>query len=88
MFHTNHFNDKAEENVMKKRILAGVMAAVMVATMVACGSSGGEMPDVFWMHSNNAAKYMGSGVLLNMDSYIEKDETIVLNNYFDGITEL
>lgn len=73
---------------MKKRILAGVMAAVMVATMVACGSSGGEMPDVFWMHSNNAAKYMGSGVLLNMDSYIEKDETIDLNNYFEGITEL
>ena len=29
-------------------------------TMLEAGVSGGEMPDVFWMHSNNAAKYMGS----------------------------
>ena len=57
-------------------------------TMLEAGVSGGEMPDVFWMHSNNAAKYMGSGVLLNMDSYIEKDENIDLNNYFEGINEL
>ena len=57
-------------------------------TMLEAGVSGGEMPDVFWMHSNNAAKYMGSGVLLNMDSYIVKDENIDLNNYFEGINEL
>ena len=57
-------------------------------TMLEAGVSGGEMPDVFWMHSNNAAKYMGSGVLLNMDSYIENDDTIDLNNYFEGINEL
>jgi multiple sugar transport system substrate-binding protein len=57
-------------------------------TMLEAGVSGGEMPDVFWMHSNNAAKYMGSGVLLNMDSYIEADESIDLGNYFEGINEL
>jgi multiple sugar transport system substrate-binding protein len=57
-------------------------------TMLEAGVSGGEMPDVFWMHSNNAAKYMGSGVLLNMDSYIEADENIDLGNYFEGINEL
>ncbi len=57
-------------------------------TMLEAGVSGGEMPDVFWMHSNNAAKYMASGVLLNMDSYIENDDTMDLNNYFEGINEL
>ena len=27
-------------------------------TMLEAGVQGGEMPDVFWMHSNNAIKYM------------------------------
>lgn len=57
-------------------------------TMLEAGVSGGEMPDVFWMHSNNAEKYMGSGVLMNLDSYIENDDSVDLNNYFEGITDL
>ena len=57
-------------------------------TMLEAGVSGGEMPDVFWMHSNNAEKYMGSGVLLNLDSYIEQDDSVDMDNYFEGITEL
>lgn len=55
-------------------------------TMLEAGVSGGEMPDVFWMHSNNADKYMGSGVLLDLNDYIAGDETINMDNYFEGIT--
>lgn len=29
-------------------------------TMLEAGASGGEMPDVFWMHSANAEKYTNS----------------------------
>lgn len=57
-------------------------------TMLEAGVSGGEMPDVFWMHSNNALKYEGSGVLLPLDEYIDKDDAIDMNNYFEGVTEL
>lgn len=46
------------------------------------------MPDVFWMHSNNADKYMGADVLLDLNDYIEGDDAIDLDNYFEGITEL
>ncbi len=57
-------------------------------TMLEAGVQGGEMPDVFWMHSQNADKYMASGVLLDLNSYIENDEAIDLDNYFEGITNL
>ena len=56
-------------------------------TMLEAGVSGGEMPDVFWMHSNYATKYMESDVLLNLNDYIAGDEAIDLDNYFEGITE-
>lgn len=57
-------------------------------TMLEAGVSGGEMPDVFWMHSNNAEKFMGADVLLNLNDYIESDDTIDMSNYFEGITGL
>ena len=57
-------------------------------TMLEAGVSGGEVPDVFWMHSGYAQMYTDSGVLLDLNSYIEKDDAIDLNNYYSGITEL
>ena len=57
-------------------------------TMLEAGASGGEMPDVFWMHSANAQKYMDAGLLLNMNDYIDATESIDLANYFPGIVDL
>lgn len=57
-------------------------------TMLEAGVSGGEMPDVFWMHSNNADKYMNAGVLMNLNDYIAGDDAINMDNYFEGITDL
>ncbi len=57
-------------------------------TMLEAGVSGGDMPDVFWMHSNNATKYEESGVLLPLNDYIDQDDSIHMENYFEGITEL
>lgn len=57
-------------------------------TMLEAGVSGGEMPDVFWMHSANALKFENSGVLLPLNDYIEKDDAIDMDNYFEGITDL
>ncbi len=57
-------------------------------TMLEAGVSGGEMPDVFWMHSNNADKYMNAGVLMNLNDFIAGDDAINMENYFEGITDL
>lgn len=57
-------------------------------TMLEAGVSGGEMPDVFWMHSQNAIKYMDSGVLLELNDYIDNDDAVNMDNYYEGITDL
>lgn len=57
-------------------------------TLLEAGASGGQMPDVFWMHSNTAQMYMENGMLLNLDDYIAKDDAIDLSNYYDGIVSL
>lgn len=57
-------------------------------TLLEAGASGGEMPDVFWMHSNTAQMYMENNMLLNLDDYIAKDDAIDLSNYYEGIVSL
>ena len=57
-------------------------------TLLEAGASGGQMPDVFWMHSNTAQMYMENDLLLNLDDYIAADDAIDLGNYYDGIVAL
>lgn len=57
-------------------------------TLLEAGASGGELPDVFWMHINEAEKYMSADMLLNMDDYIAADEDIDLSNYYEGIVDI
>ena len=57
-------------------------------TLLEAGASGGQMPDVFWMHSNTAQMYMENDLLLNLDDYIANDDAIDLANYYDGIVNL
>ncbi len=57
-------------------------------TLLEAGASGGEMPDVFWMHSNTAEMYMSGGKLLDLTDYIANSDQIDINNYYEGVTEL
>ncbi|MCC8074654.1 MAG: sugar ABC transporter substrate-binding protein [Clostridiales bacterium] len=57
-------------------------------TLLEAGVSGGDMPDVFWMHSNTSQMYMENDVLLNLDDYIAADDDIDMANYYDGIVDL
>ncbi|MBP3899028.1 MAG: sugar ABC transporter substrate-binding protein, partial [Mogibacterium sp.] len=56
-------------------------------TLLEAGASGGELPDVFWMHSDYAQIYMENDVLLDLTSYIEKDG-IDLGQYYPDITAI
>lgn len=57
-------------------------------TLLEAGASGGEMPDVFWMHINEAQKYMRAEKLLNLNDYIAADDAIDPANYYEGIVNI
>lgn len=57
-------------------------------TLLEAGASGGEMPDVFWMHSNTAQMYMENDLLLNLDEYIKNDSSIDMSKFYQGIVQL
>ena len=57
-------------------------------TLLEAGASGGEMPDVFWMHSNTAQMYMENDLLLALDDYIAADDAIDLSKYYEGVVNL
>ena len=42
-------------------------------TLLEAGASGGQLADVFWMHSDYAQIYMENDILLDLSGYIEKD---------------
>lgn len=57
-------------------------------TLLEASASGGDMPDVFWMHSNNSQMYMSNDILLKLDDYIADSDKIDMANYMPEITEL
>ncbi len=58
-------------------------------TLLEAGASGGDMPDVFWMHSNVSQMYMKNGMLLKLDDYIKGSNGVIdLNNYMPEVTNL
>ena len=57
-------------------------------TLLEAGASGGEMPDVFWMHSNTAQMYMENDILLDLTDYVANDDAINMDNYYEGVAKL
>ncbi len=57
-------------------------------TLLEAGASGGQMPDVFWMHSNTAQMYMENDLLLKLDDFIAEDDAIDLASYYEGVVNL
>ena len=58
------------------KVNINVITWVEYWTLLEAGASGGEMPDVFWMHINEAQKYMRAEKLLNLTKYIAADNSI------------
>ena len=58
-------------------------------TMLEAATTGGEMPDVFWMHSDQIATYAQyDDILLNLSDKIEKSDKIDLANYPESIVNI
>ncbi|MDE6181993.1 MAG: sugar ABC transporter substrate-binding protein [Eubacteriales bacterium] len=56
-------------------------------TLLEAGATGGSMPDVFWMHSNQANKYMSNDILLDLTSIVE-DGSINIDKFKQDILEM
>jgi len=57
-------------------------------TLLEAGGSGGEMADVFWMHSNVSSQYMANGILLDLTDKIKSSSTIDMSKYYQDIVDL
>jgi len=73
---------------------SGIKAEIQVIswneywTLLEAGASGGSLPDVFWMHSNQAQKYMENGLLLDLTDKIAASDKIDMANYYPDIVSL
>ena len=49
-------------------------------TLLEAGASGGDMPDVFWMHSNEAVRYMSNDILLDLTDKVADSDKLEMDN--------
>ena len=54
-------------------------------TLLEAGASGGDMPDVFWMHSNEAVRYMSNDILLDLTDKIAASEKLEMDKFPEDI---
>ena len=50
-------------------------------TAMEAAAQGGQLPDVFWMHSNESERYMSNDMLLDLTDKIKNSEVIKMENY-------
>ena len=57
-------------------------------TLLEAGAQGGDMPDVFWMHSNESERYMSNDMLLDLTDKIAESDLIDVSKYPEDIKNL
>lgn len=50
-------------------------------TLLEAGASGRDMPDVFWMHSNESQKYMENGILMDLTDKIKSSDKLEMDKF-------
>ncbi len=57
-------------------------------TMLEAAGTGGDLPDVFWMHANEFTKYAEYDMLLDFTEQIESSEVLEMDKFPEAITEM
>ncbi|WMJ88813.1 ABC transporter substrate-binding protein [Anaerocolumna sp. MB42-C2] len=57
-------------------------------TMLEAGATGGTLPDVFWMHSNEIAKYSEYEMLLDLTDRIDKSSVVDMSKFPQDIVNI
>ncbi|MCI9103129.1 MAG: sugar ABC transporter substrate-binding protein [Lachnospiraceae bacterium] len=72
----------------------GIQAEIQVITwdqywtLLEAGASGGDMPDVFWMHSNEVQKYMENDILMDLTDRIAASDKLEMDKFPQDIKDL
>ncbi|RIX59644.1 sugar ABC transporter substrate-binding protein [Paenibacillus nanensis] len=57
-------------------------------TMLEAGATGGSLPDVFWMHSNEIYRYASNDMLLDLTAKIDGSEKVDLGKFPQGLVQI
>ena len=57
-------------------------------TLLEAAATGGALPDVFWMHSNQVQRYMAGGMLMDLTDRISKSSVANMSNFPPDIVAL
>ena len=57
-------------------------------TMLEAGATGGSLPDVFWMHSNEIARYSEYEMLLDLTDRIKESKTLEMDKFPEDIVQI
>lgn len=57
-------------------------------TMLEAGATGGSLPDVFWMHSNEIYRYASNGMLLDLTDKISSSDQVDLSKFPEGLVKI
>ncbi len=57
-------------------------------TALEAAGTGGALPDVFWMHSNNIYKYASNNMLMDLTDLIAKSDTVKMDNFPKGLVQI
>lgn len=57
-------------------------------TMLEAAATGGALPDVFWMHSNEIGRYASYDILMDLTDRIAESEIVDLSKFPEGITSI
>ena len=57
-------------------------------TMLEAGATGGALPDVFWMHSNEIYRYASNGMLLDLTDRIRTSDLVDISKYPSGLVRI
>ena len=57
-------------------------------TLLESGAQGGSLPDVFWMHSNEAVRYMSNDILLDLTDKVADSDKLEMDKFPKDIKEM
>jgi multiple sugar transport system substrate-binding protein len=80
--------DKFEEKNPGIKIKINVTAWADFWTMLEAAATGGSMPDVLWMHSNQIYRYASHNMLLDLTERIKNTEKFKLSDYPDDLSQI
>lgn len=57
-------------------------------TALEAAATGGDLPDVFWMHSNEIYRYASNGMLMDLSDLLSGSDKVSMDNFPQGLVQI